>query len=116
MEDTLIQLLSTLGYPIMRQGSLAADQQYPPTFITFWGHDDGNAFYDNDENCAVYYYYVNVYSDDPTTAYSTLDAARILLKQNGWIITMRGRDVPSDEVTHIGRGLQACYMQYDTTT
>lgn len=116
MEDTIITLLSTLGYPVMRQGSLAANQQYPPTFITFWGHDDGQAFYDNDEICAVYVFFVNVYSDDPATAYSTLDSVRILLKQNGWTITLRGRDVPSDEVTHIGRGCEVCYMQYATTT
>jgi hypothetical protein len=113
MVDTLIQLLETLGFPVMRQGSLPADQQYTPTFITFWGHDDSESFYDNDERCVIWSFYINVYSDDPDTAYNTLDILRAILKQNGWTIIERGRDVPSDEITHIGRGCEVCYMQYN---
>ena len=48
MEDTLIQLLESFGYPVIRQGSLPADQAYPDTFFTFWNStEDGQSFYDN---------------------------------------------------------------------
>lgn len=114
MEDTLIQLLESFGYPVMRQGSLSADQAYPDTFFTFWNNDeDGQSFYDNDTASVVYDFDVNVYSSNPDTAYSLLAEARKLLKTNRWIISTRGYDVPSDEITHIGRGMNVQYLEYE---
>ena len=40
MEDNLIELLATFGYPVLRQGSLAENEQYPPTFFTFWNNGE----------------------------------------------------------------------------
>ena len=57
---------------------------------------------------------VNVYSTDPATAYSLLGQARELLKQNGWIIATRGYDVSSDEITHIGRGMEVMYLKAES--
>ena len=113
MEDTLIQLLESLNYPVIRQGSLSPSQAYPDTFFTFWNtNEDGHRFYDNDTVSVVYQFRVSVYSSDPVLAYSALDAARRLLRQNGWIIAARGYDVPSDEITHIGRGMDVQYLRY----
>lgn len=113
MTDTLIELLQSFGYPVIRQGSLAPEQAYPDTFFTFWNQtEDGQSFYDNDVASIVHQYSVNVYSTDPDTTYSTLEQARTLLKTNGWIIATRGMDVPSDEVTHTGRGMFVQYLQY----
>lgn len=112
MEDILIQLLSTLGYPVIRQGSLSSTQAYPNTFLTFWNSsEDGQSFYDNDTESVVHDFDVNVYSSNPDTAYSVLAAARSVLKSHGWIITTRGFDVPSDEPTHIGRGMIVAYLE-----
>lgn len=114
MEDVLIQLLSSFGYPVIRQGSLSADAAYPDTFFTFWNStEDGNSFYDNETVSVVYDFDVNVYSTSPDTAYGLLESARKLLRLNNWIIATRGYDVPSDEVTHIGRGMNVQYLQYD---
>lgn len=114
MEDELILLLSTFGYPVMRQGSLPTTAAYPETFFTFWNStEDGNSFYDNETASVVYDFDVNVYSSTPATAYSLLERARKLLKGNNWIIATRGYDVPSDEITHIGRGMQVQYLQND---
>lgn len=100
MEDALIQLLESLGYPVIRQGSLPADTAYPDTFFTFWNStEDGQSFYDNETASVVYDFSVNVYSNAPATAYSLLELARKLLRVNGWINTTRGYDVPSDEIT-----------------
>jgi hypothetical protein len=114
MEDTLIQLLESFGYPVMRQGSLSADQKYPDTFFTFWNStEDGQSFYDNDTASVVYDFDVNVYSSKPDVAYSLLAAARKLLKAEGWIISTRGFDVASDEITHVGRGMYVQYLNYE---
>lgn len=113
MEDNLISLLESLGYPVMRQGSLGENQAYPDTFLTFWcNSDDGHSFYDDETVSAVSEYSVFCYSTSPSLAYSVLDSARALLKQNGWIITQRGADAASDEITHIGRQMSVQYLLY----
>lgn len=113
MEDQLITLLSTFGYPVIRQGSLAKDQAYPPTFFTFWNNDEGEqSFYDNENEAITHDFDVNAYSSSPNLAYDLIRQARALLKTNGWIITDRGYDVPSDEITHVGRGMTATYLQF----
>ena len=114
MEDNLIQLLSTFGYPVIRQGSLPSDTAYPDTFFTFWNStEEGQSFYDNETASVVYDFDVNVYSTSPDTAYSLLASARKLLKTNGYVTPTRGFDVPSDEITHIGRGMIVQYLQTD---
>ncbi len=113
MEDNLIQLLESFGYPVIRQGSLPAGQAYPDTFFTFWNStEEGQSFYDNDTASIVFDFDVNVYSTSPDTAYSLLNEARTLLKGNNWIIATRGYDVASDEITHVGRGMIVQYLQY----
>lgn len=114
MEDNLISLLGTFGYPVIRQGSLPDNQEYPETFFTFWNStEEGQSFYDNDTASVVYDFDVNVYSAKPDVAYSLLSDARRLLKENGWIIATRGFDVPSDEITHIGRGIVVMFLDYN---
>lgn len=112
MEDILIELLSTLKYPVIRQGSLAPDETYPNTFFTFWNNDETeHSAYDNDTVNVDYDFDVNVYSTNPDTAYQLLSQARKLLKENGWIIATRGYDVASDEITHIGRGMEILFLK-----
>ena len=112
MEDNLIKLLETLGYPVIRQGSLGPSQAYPDTFMTFWNNDeDGESFYDNDAATVTHYFDVNAYSTNPSTAYDLISQARNLLKANEWIITDRGFDVPSDEITHVGRGMNVAFLE-----
>lgn len=112
MEDHLIELLSTFGFPVMRQGSLAPDAHYPDHFFTFWNNDSpDHTHYDNWEYGTDWDFDVNFYSIDPEKTYSTLAAARAKLKQNNWIVPGKGYDVASDEVTHTGRGMRAFYLQ-----
>lgn len=37
MEDKLIELLESFGYPVFLQGSLGSGDDYPSSFFTFWG-------------------------------------------------------------------------------
>lgn len=113
MEDRLIELLQSFGYPVRRQGSLADDEKYPDTFFTFWNTSDTeHSAYDNDTQLVDYDFMVNVYSTSPNRVYDLLSRARTLLKSEGWIIAVRGYDAASDESTHTGRG---CEVQYINT-
>lgn len=112
MEDTLIEILESFGYPVLRQGSIASDEDYPEHFFTFWNNDaPDHSHYDNEEYGTEWDFDVNFYSTDPEKTYSVLAEARTRLKQNNWTIPGHGYDVASDENTHTGRGLRAFYLQ-----
>lgn len=112
MEDKLIELLESLGYPVYRQGSFTEGQQYPESFFTFWntGSPD-HSHYDNDNYGSEWAYGVYFYSSDPELPYKMISDARILLKQNKWIVPSKGFDVASDEATHTGRGLEVFFLE-----
>lgn len=113
MEDKLIEILETFGYPVIRQGSLSQDEEYPDSFFTFWNNDSpDHAHYNNTEYGTEWDFDVNFYSADPEKTYKILADARIKLKQNKWIIPSKGYDVASDEVTHTGRGMRAFYLEF----
>lgn len=98
--------------PVIRQGSLAPDEKYPDTFFTFWNNsEDGQSFYDNETATVIYDYAVNVYSTDPDKVYDLLKQARLKLKASGWTIYRRGYDIASDEITHVGRGMEIIFLQ-----
>lgn len=112
MEDNLIQLLEEYGYPVIRQGSIAQDEEYPENFFTFWNNDSADhSHYDNGEHGTEWNFDVNFYSSDPEKTYSVLEDARKKLKEAHWIISGRGYDVASDEVTHTGRGMQVLRLE-----
>lgn len=112
MEDNLIELLESLGYPVMRQGSLGDNEQYPHTFFTFWNNGEyEQKAYDNRTIAVIHDFDVNVYADNPATVYKLLADARNLLKNNGYNIPDRGHDVASDVDTHTGRGMNVEYLQ-----
>lgn len=113
MEDRLLELLESFGYPVMRQGSLG-ENPYPDTFLTFWERDgDDGSHYDNIRISVVYEYDVNVYSCDPDTAYSLMRQVVRTLKSEGFLIPGIGYDVASDEDSHIGRGVSVRYLNYE---
>lgn len=112
MEDNLITILESFGYPVYRQGSMSADAIYPETFMTFWNNNSPNhAHYDNNEFGTVWDFNIFVYSSDPAVAYSLLAEVRTALKQNHWITPSKGFDVASDEPTHIGRALNIYFLE-----
>ncbi len=112
MEDLLIETLNTFGYPVRLQGSLAADEEYPPNFFTFWNdNSDSDSFYDDDSHSTIYSYNINFYSNDPVAVYTVLSSAIVKLKAVGFIIDGDGFSVPSDEQSHTGRGIDAVYKK-----
>ena len=108
MEDNL----KSLGYPVIRQGSLSPDERYEDHFFTFWNNDSpDHSHYNNEEYGTDWDFDVNFYSIDPEKTYKVLADARVKLKQNKWIVPSKGYDVASDEVTHTGRGMRVFYLE-----
>lgn len=106
--DKLIETLETLGYPVIKQGSLLPDEAYPNHFFTYWNNSaDGSSYYSNDEGAVIWNYSVNFYSVDELLISSKLMEAKALLKKAGFIVAGAGYDVASDEPTHTGRGIIA---------
>ena len=112
MEDLLITVLESIGYPVIRQGSLSHDEKYPNHFFTFWNNssEDGS-HYNNDAVSTVWDFDVNFYSIDPTLTYCKLLEAKKLLKNEHFIISGKGYDIPSDEPTHTGRGMNVLFLE-----
>ena len=111
MLDQLIELLETFGYPVRKQGSFNDADHYPDSFFTFWNDDSpDHAHYDNKAYGTEWSYDINFYSTDPSLTETVLAAARIRLKQNGWVVPSRGFDVRCDEPTHTARGIVALYL------
>lgn len=112
MEDSLITLLESLKYPVYRQGSLTQENGYPDSFFTFWNNDSpDHSHYDNQTYGTEWNFSVYFYSNNPALTYSVIDATRILLKQNHWIVPSKGFDVASDLPSHTGRGLTIFYLE-----
>lgn len=112
MEDRLIEILSSLGYPVRRQGGLVSSEKYPDHFFTFWNNDTPtHSHYDNSEYGFEWDFYVNFYSVEPEKTYSVLSEAREKLISDGWTIPGKGYDVASDEITHTGRGIRVYFLE-----
>lgn len=113
MEDELIGLLQGFGYPVIRQGSLSADEPYPNNFFTFWSNESySGSYYDNLIVSTIYNYDVNFYSTSPELAYEIIRSAVKKLNSNDFIVSGEGYDVGSDEPTHIGRGINVLCLRY----
>lgn len=112
MEDLLIEVLESFGFPVILQGSLGNDEDYPEHFFTFWNNSsDGESFYNNEETRIIGDYDVNFYSVDPNLVYEKLREAKSKLKKAGFIVSGDGHSVMSDEPTHTGRGLSVLFSK-----
>ena len=103
MKQTLIELLSGLGYPVFLQGSLNPSDPYPDSFFTFWNfNNDDTAFYDNDTHREVWGFWVYFYSISPALVESIPEQVRQILKNNGFILQGKATDISVDRPTHTG--------------
>ena len=112
VKELVIETLSEFGYPVLLQGSLSKDEEYPESFFTFWNNNsfDGSHF-DNESISAIWDFDVNFYSKDPVLVNSKLLEAKNALKNQGFIVSGQGYDVASDEVSRTGRGIQVLKIE-----
>ena len=83
MNEELVNLLSTFGYPVIQQGSMGEDEAYPDSLFTFYNIDTpDDGFYDNNPTRSVWTYYIYFYSNDPLLVNTKLREATDLLRKN----------------------------------
>lgn len=112
MEDLLIEILEEFGYPVIRQGSMGPNEEYPSRFFTFWNNaTSSHSHYDNKVASKVDDFDVNFYSINVSETYKILSQAAAKLRENHFIIDDDGYDVGSDEPSHTGRGMHVLYLR-----
>ncbi len=116
MVDVKLLLINTLteefDLPVIQQGSMSMDEDYPESFFTFWNNTTtDDAFYDDTESETIWDFDLNYYSDDPTSVNTILLEAKTQLKSVGFIVDGSGYDVMSDEKTHTGRGINLLFIE-----
>lgn len=104
----LFDLFDEIGLPYFRQGSLS-DEDYPPSFFTFWNIDTPNdSFYDNTEHRFIEYVQVGFYTNDATAIYSGMDNFIAKAKEKGFVLDGRPKDANADKPDYFGR---VCYIR-----
>lgn len=112
MWSKLEPIFEQLQLPYFRQGSFADDEEMPGSFFTFWNADTPErGYFDNKANCAVWYWYVYFYTNEPSLLYSKLDEFIKLCKGAGFIVEGRGKDIASGQVDYLGRYVQIKYVE-----
>lgn len=112
MIEKLLSILEQFGFPVYRQGSMNDDDQYPPSFFTYWNFETPeDSHYDNDAARAVWGFWVYFYTDNPEIIDTKLFEAANALKNSGWVVDGRGQDVASDEPTHCGRMITCRFIE-----
>jgi hypothetical protein len=113
IKDLFINTLKNeFGFPVILQGSMSDDDEYPDSFFTFFNNSTtSEAFYDNKETETVWDFDLNFYSNNPDLVNSILLEAKTSLKAHGFIIDGKGYDVLSDEPTHTGRGINVLFVE-----
>lgn len=113
MKQKLISILELFGFPVLLQGSMNEDAEYPETFITFWTDDVlDESHYDDDATSFAWDFSVIFYSTDPVLVNTKPEEIRVALKNAGFIPQGKGQDVPSDEPTHTGWAQNYYYLEY----
>ena len=107
----LLNLFEEIGLPYHRQGSLS-DDNYPPSFFTFWNIDTPNLKHrDNKAKAYAYYVQVGWYTNDAKLIYSQLDEGGEFYnkaKAKGFDFDSRAKDANADKDNYFGR---VCYIR-----
>lgn len=107
----LFELFDEIGLPYFRQGSMS-DEDYAPSFFTFWNIDTQNdSFYDNAEHRYIPYVQIGFYTNDASKIYSQLDEGGEFYtkaKEKGFVFEGRARDANADRADYFGR---VCYLR-----
>lgn len=113
VKQLLIDTLSAVfDYPIILQGSLSDEDEFPDSFFTFFNNDTvDEAFFDNNETETIWDFDLNFYSIDPALVNSVLVEAKPLLKAAGFLVDGKGYDVLSNNPTHTGRAINILYIE-----
>ena len=106
MNEEIIKLLESLGYPVYMQGSLPEDAN-PEAFFTFWNFTAEDAsYYDNDSKTYEVGYWVYFYSLDPVLPDTMLLEARKILKEHDYVPDGPGKSVMAHNKDYTGKVME----------
>lgn len=112
MKTLLIETLEPLGYDVILQGTLADDEPFPNSFITFLTVDStGAAHFDDSAAAFQWRFQVAFYSNDPQLVSTVPNEIRARLMQAGFVPIGKGRDLPSGIETHTGWVCDYYYLE-----
>lgn len=109
----LFELFEEIGLPYFRQGSMS-DEDYQPSFFTFWNIDTPqDQHYDNELHRFNEYVQIGFYTNDASKIYSQLGEGEKgefieKAKAKGFIIAGLPRDADADKDNYFGR---VCYIR-----
>lgn len=111
VRDTLITALQPLEYDVRLQGSYAANEPLPESFITYQIVDAPDAsFYDNQPQLTHHRLQVIFYSKKMSLINSVADQIYTAMKQAGFIRDGKGRDY-GFENEYLGLLIQFTYTE-----
>jgi hypothetical protein len=97
MRDNIYTLLSSFGYPVFLNGTVNNNDVYPDSFFTFWNDiNTDDSFYDNDATRAILDYDIVFISKNPSLVQTVAEAARQMLKNNGFVVSGKPTDATVD--------------------
>lgn len=112
----LFELFEEIGLPYFRQGSMS-DEDYQPSFFTFWNVDTPqDAHYDNELHRFNEYVQIGFYTNDASKIYSQLDVNGTFYnkaKEKGFVIAALPQDAPADKENYSGR---VCFIRIPNKT
>lgn len=112
MWEKLEEIFKKLELPYSRQGSYESENDYPPSFFTFWNANTPNdGFYDNKEHRVLWYWYIYFYTKNASIFYSKMNEFIALAKEAGFIVEGRGSDAPTDRPDYFGRYVRIIYIE-----
>lgn len=111
INQTIIDALVSLDYPVILQGSYAPEEEIPDTFITFQTMtSDTQESFDNEEALTAWEINITIYSRDPEALSELASSTRDLLKAAEFIPQGKGFDMISNEAGFIGWGQNYKYL------
>lgn len=111
-KENLITILETFGYPVILQGSMQPDEDYPDDFITFQTFDsDTPLSFDNDDAVTTWTFNVNYFSNNPANVAENPPLIRTALKTAGFIPHGRGYDLISDDPNFTGWAMEFDFLE-----
>ena len=113
MKQKLIDILEKhCPNNVYLQGSMNADEAYPPEFVTFFVVQTyGISHYDNAVRAVGWAFAVIYYSDDPAKVNTKPFEIAADLKAAGFVQQGKGNDILSDENTHTGWAMDFVYTE-----
>lgn len=98
---------------VFLQGSLAPDEPYPDSFITFWtNYTDDHAHFDSEVFSVDWQFSVIYYSNDPAKVGTVPGTIITAMRNAGFIPQGKGFDIASDVPTHTGWAMDFIKTEY----